>query len=282
MRSELSPISVITTSNGSAVACRNTNEVRWRTGSSPLYTSNAGSPRTRSISARNMGTRSIVEVDPSKESRSKFTPLTMKNTGMRKPKPMASSRGVSASDCSGLSASRAIMPAANAPSRLSRPRSAATTTSATISRMMMRTGNWVEVDRWRWSISTSLGGWGRDASAATPTARPAKMINRTASTPALWALSSSVTARIGPNSPTAPAAVRKCPKRVSSMPRSRSIGSSVPMAVVVSASPTSRPESTTPSRARTTATTRPTTNEISQPPTPRLMGAPRSFWKLIS
>ena len=104
-------------------------------------------------------------------SRSKLTPLTMKKTGMRNPNPIASSRGVSASFCSGLSASRAIMPAANAPSRLSSPSSAATTTSAVMSSRMMRTGSWVEVDRCRCSISTTAGGCGRVARLATPTAR---------------------------------------------------------------------------------------------------------------
>ncbi|NTU86105.1 MAG: VWA domain-containing protein, partial [Chloroflexales bacterium] len=51
-----------------------------------------------------------------------------------------------------------------------------------------------------------------------------------------------VTARIGPNSPTAPAATRNVPKRVSSMPRSRSIGMRVPIAVVDLSSATGGPE----------------------------------------
>ncbi len=91
-----------------------------------------------------------------------------------------------------------------------------------------------------------------------------------------------VTARIGPNSPMAPAAVRNEPKRVSSMPRSRSIGSSVPIAVVVSARPTSRLEMTKPSSARTAPTPRPSASEIAQPAAPRFSGAPLSLPKSIS
>ena len=47
----------------------------------------------------------------------------------------------------------------------------------------------------------------------------------------------SVTSTIGPNSPTAPAASRKVPKRVRSSPASSRIGMSVPIAVVDMAEP---------------------------------------------
>ena len=60
-------------------------------------------------------------------------------------------------------------------------------------------------------------------------------------------------ARIGPNSPTAPAASVRTPKWVGRMPRSRRIGSRVPIAVVVSTSPMRRPESAKPIATRTNA-----------------------------
>ena len=44
--------------------------------------------------AMKIGTLTIVEGESSNASRSKFTPLTMKKTGMRKPKPIASSLGL--------------------------------------------------------------------------------------------------------------------------------------------------------------------------------------------
>ena len=87
---------------------------------------------------------------------------------------------------------------------------------------------------------------------------------------------------IGPNSPTAPAAVRYDPNLEPSSPRSRRIGSSVPMAVVVSASPIIRLEMTNPSIASTAPTPRPRTSEMPQAVTPRLSGGPFSRAKSIS
>ena len=52
--------------------------------------------------------------------------------------------------------------------------------------------------------------------------------------------------RMGPNSPMAPAASRKVPKRVRSRPLSLRIGISVPIAVVASAEPVNSSDSTMP------------------------------------
>ncbi len=59
----------------------------------------------------------------------------------------------------------------------------------------------------------------------------------------------SVTRRIGPNSPVAPAARSSVPNGVCSSPASRSIGISVPIAVVANAEPVKTSESTTPASA---------------------------------
>ncbi len=75
-------------------------------------------------------------------------------------------------------------------------------------------------------------------------------------------------ARIGPNSPTAPAAMVKTPKWVGRMPRSRRIGSRVPIAVVVSTSPMRRPDSANPIATRNPPTASPSTSETTQPSMP--------------
>ena len=76
-------------------------------------------------------------------------------------------------------------------------------------------------------------------------------INGSARSIASWVESTSVSSRIGPNSPIAPAASRKVPKRVRSSSSSRRIGISVPIAVVASAEPVYRNESTIPAAAST-------------------------------
>jgi hypothetical protein len=111
---------------------------------------------------------------------------------------------------------------------------------------------------------------------ATATVRAANRTSSSASVSGLDALSRIVTARIGPNSPTAPAAVRKPPNRVPSRPRSRSIGSSVPIAVVVMASPISRLEITKPSNASNAPIASPPPSDTTQAATPRFSGGPLS------
>ena len=208
---------MMTTSNGSVVHCSTVRAPRSRTDSTPRYTRSAGRPRINSIIANKIGTFSIVVDDESSESRSNWTPLTMKNTGIRNPNPIAPSRGDSASDCSLLSARWAMIPAANAPSRLSRPSREASITITVTSSRMMRTGSCVDVERCRCIISMNFGGCCLVASAATTTATPAKAISRMDSVAGLLALSRSVIATIGPNSPTAPAAVMNDPNGESSI-----------------------------------------------------------------
>ena len=146
----------------------------------------------------------------------------------------------------------------------------------------MRTGSWVDVVRCFCSVATIRGGWGREAMSATATASTTNRMSRVAWVPGLSAPSSTVTATIGPNSPAAPAATRYLPNPVSSSPRSRSIGCSVPMAVVVRASPMSRLESTNPEMRRTEPTARPSARLIPHPTVPRTSGGPESSAKSIS
>ena len=85
------------------------------------------------------------------------------------------------------------------------------------------------------------------ASNAAITARATKPTSRSASVAVSDVEpSSSVTIRIGPNSPAAPTASTWLPNRVSSCFVSRSSGISVPSAVVAMAEPVSSPETTTP------------------------------------
>ena len=77
----------------------------------------------------------------------------------------------------------------------------------------------------------------RTATTATPTASATNAIRIAAWWIALPVERASVTSRIGPNSPTAPAASRNVPNRVLSSPLSDRIGMSVPIAVVAIAEP---------------------------------------------
>ena len=77
----------------------------------------------------------------------------------------------------------------------------------------------------------------RTATTAVPTASSTKTMRMTALCRLLCDDSTIVIRRIGPNSPTAPAARRYVPNRVRSSPASRRIGNSVPIAVVASAEP---------------------------------------------
>ncbi len=101
---------------------------------------------------------------------------------------------------------------------------------------------------------------------------------------ALWPDRRTATARIGPNSPTAPAARTNVPNRESRSPVSRRIGSTVPSAVVVKIRPTSTPADT-PSSGRATVTStmpapRPITREPTHPTQAERRGAPdtRDIW----
>ena len=86
----------------------------------------------------------------------------------------------------------------------------------------------------------------------------------------------------GPNSPTAPAALSRSPNGVPSSCRSRIIGRRVPMAVVVSARPTSRLLTTNPLSMSTAPTPRPRATVMDHPVSARLSGRPLSAEKSIS
>ena len=159
-----------------------------------------------SIITKNTGTLSSVEGELSNESRSNFTPLATKNTGMRNPNPIASSFGSSASSCSLFKAILAMMPAAKAPSRLSSPRVVASRTSPVRVRSRILTGSCEDVERCLRIRSITAGGWGLLAIAATAAAIAANAISNSSSLPGSDGPSRIVMAMTGPNSPIAPAA----------------------------------------------------------------------------
>ena len=79
-----------------------------------------GSPRVKRNSRAKIGTSSSTFGLCSSALRSKFTPLSMKKIGMRKPKPMASSLLTIGSLSSPRMKSRTTTPAAKAPRSTSR------------------------------------------------------------------------------------------------------------------------------------------------------------------
>ena len=81
---------------------------------------------------------------------------------------------------------------------------------------------------------------------------------------------------MGPNSPTVPMAAIWEPNLVSMTPASRNIGTRVPSAVVVRASPTTTVSRATPTDTRAKAAPRPMTSDIPHP-----MPASRRGWPLI-
>ena len=138
----------------------------------------------------------------------------MKNIGIKNPNPTASSFGTRSSLCAGRMARRAISPETNAPRRSSSPNLLAIATIVTISKIMIRTGSCVEVERCFCSVSMTFGGWGRDAMRAMSTAMTIKPTRSSVWIPALSVPSRMVMAKMGPNSPAAPAAVRNDPNFV--------------------------------------------------------------------
>jgi hypothetical protein len=87
---------------------------------------------------------------------------------------------------------------------------------------------------------------------------------------------------IGPNSPTALAASTWRPKGVASSPPSRRIGSSVPTAVVVSATATYHGASVIPAACNVAPAATASKTESNQPVAARLSGRPRIAPKSIS
>jgi hypothetical protein len=91
MRPSATPIVVITTTRGRAVAENRARGARCRGGRSRRYRSKAGVPRATRNNTRNTGTRTRADGEDVNAARWKFMPLTMKKIGTRNPKPMASS-----------------------------------------------------------------------------------------------------------------------------------------------------------------------------------------------
>ena len=101
---------------------------------------------------------------------------------------------------------------------------------------MIRIASWLLASRVRSSAGQPRP-TARVESTAIARATRTKRIRIPASSTGCSVERKSVTRRIGPNSPAAPAPSRKVPKRVSSSPPSRRIGISVPIAVVAIAEP---------------------------------------------
>ena len=163
-------------------------------------------------------------------------PLTTKKNGTKTPKATPVSLESNPGTSRSLSSWRVIMPAAKPPSSRSSPSSNASSASANTSTTIQRTAS-CELFSIVCSNSRSAGDLERTASSATATASPTKPSRISALWIALWVDRISVSSRIGPNSPTAPAASRYVPSRVRSSPLSDSTGISVPIAVVASAEP---------------------------------------------
>ena len=87
---------------------------------------------------------------------------------------------------------------------------------------------------------------------------------------------------IGPNSPATPAPITSVPNGVASSPRSRSTGSSVPMAVVLRATPTNLAETMNPAACSPAAMPIAMPSDSSQPATPSVSGRPRTRTKSSS
>jgi len=117
---------------------------------------------------------------------------------------------------------------------------------------------------------------------ATPTARPTNAIRISALCTVLWLDRISVSSRIGPNSPTAPAASRYVPKRVRISPLSDRMGSSVPIAVVASADPVYSSDSTMPKAASTPPSVYASASDSPQPTSASRNGRPLIRCRSIS
>lgn len=201
-------------------------------------------------------------------------PLTMKKTGMTKPNPIASSLDRT----TGLSAPwlkrRTTTPAVKAPRSTSRPSSDATHTSRITARTEIRTGSCELELRCLLNRATTRGGVGRAASSAATTARTMNATRSSEVRTGLSLVSRRAIATMGPNSPTEPIASTNAPIRVSATPESRSIGSRVPSAVVVSARPISRLDRAKPELTSTNASPKPSTRDIAHPSAARVNGVP--------
>jgi hypothetical protein len=105
-----------------------------------------------------------------------------------------------------------------------------------MSATIQRTASWELLSSVR-SKSGNVRSEERTANTATETASAMNAIRISPLCTVPWLERMSVSSRIGPNSPTAPAASRYVPKRVRSSPVSDRIGMSMPIAVVARADP---------------------------------------------
>ncbi len=134
-------------------------------------------------------------------------PLTTKKNGTKKPKPTAVSFDSKTCSSCPCSASRTIIPATKPPSSRSRPSFEARKTRPKTSTTVSRTASWLLASK-----VFSSSGQPRQAQRIEPTARISARAMKASrisdSCRALSVESTSVTSRIGPNSPIPPAASR--------------------------------------------------------------------------
>ena len=147
----------------------------------------------------------------------------------------------------------------------------------------MRTGSWLDACMVRANSATAAGGCTRRATRIATLAIMTKpSISAVCVQRLLSCVSTTEMARIGPSSPTAPAATTKLPNGVSSSPASRRMGNSVPIAVVVRAIVIMMGARTNPIASRTDTAHTARTSESSHPAPASASGRPRRRSKSIS
>ena len=134
-------------------------------------------------------------------------PLVTKKNGIKNPKPTAVSFDSSTVTSRPLSASRVTIPATNPPSSTSSPSVPASATSPNTSTTAIRTASWL-LDSSVRSSSGQPRHADRTDTTASATAMPTNASRMNVSWTGFWPDRISVTSRIGPNSPAAPAASR--------------------------------------------------------------------------
>jgi len=176
-------------------------------GSTRRYRSIAGVPRTTRNSTKKIPIFATLPTLAKSASTSRRMPLTTKKNGTKTPNATAASFESKNGISRARSVCRVIRPAANPPRSRSRPSSEASSASANTSTTIHRTASCELVSIVRSSIGTVRPA-DRTASTATPTASATNATRIAAWWMALPVERISVTSRIGPNSPTAPAASR--------------------------------------------------------------------------
>lgn len=144
-----------------------------------------------------------------------------------------------------------------------------------------RTANWPLVCRVRSVSRANQGGLGRSAQNTAAVVIAPNAASSAADSAGRRPLSSSATAITGPNSPTAPNAEITVPNRPRSSPLSRSIGSTVPSVVLVSAVPMTNASKTSPPLT-SSANAIPATRATGQDHRERRRVSPRTAAKSIS